>query len=98
MWVGVDSALAQLLKSRAPERAVAARRTSGKRRMIWWDGRERCRAEQLGARAMVGRAEREGEMEYTPSGSRKRLAPESVKGRSTNFDIGGHKFGDTIGV
>lgn len=49
MWVGVDSALAQLLKSRAPERAVAARRTSGKRRMIWWDGRERCRAEQLGA-------------------------------------------------
>ena len=38
MWVGVDSALSQLLRPRAPERAVAARAARGRSDLVGWQG------------------------------------------------------------
>ena len=38
MWVGVDSALSQLLRPRAPERAVAARAARGRSHLVGWQG------------------------------------------------------------
>ena len=38
MWVGVDSALSQLLRPPIPERAVAARAARGRSGLVGWQG------------------------------------------------------------
>ena len=96
MWVGVDSALSQLLRPRAPERAAAARAARGRSHLVGWQGEVQSgdvEGQRLGGQSLEGGGER-NRLIHDP----RKDEPVKLKGRSTNFGIGGTKFWDILGV
>lgn len=96
MWVGVDSALSQLLRPPAPERAVAARAARGRSDLVGWQGEVQggeVEGQRCGGQSLEGGGER-NRLIQDP----RKDEPEKFKGRSTHFGIGGTKFWDTLGL
>lgn len=96
MWVGVDSALSQLLRPPAPERAIAAGAARGRSDLVGWQGEVpggEVEGQRLGRQSLEGGRER-NRLIQDP----RKDEPEKFKGRSTNVGIGGTKFWDTLGV